>query len=156
MSATLRNEEQPVRIDRRPAQPGDYAFLRALHHATMRAYVEPIWGWDEVEQKRLFDLHFNSTTAEIISMEGQDVGAVTIERQEESVFLSNIQILPEFQGHGVGTAIIKEMLATAHAHRLPATLRVLKNNPAKRLYERLGFHVTGETETHYVMCSGPL
>jgi ribosomal protein S18 acetylase RimI-like enzyme len=31
------------------------------------------------------------------------------------------------------------------------TLQVLKVNPARRLYERLGFRVTGETPTHFLM-----
>lgn len=30
-------------------------------------------------------------------------------------------------------------------------LQVFKNNPAKKLYERLGFRVYNETETHYQM-----
>ena len=34
---------------------------------------------------------------------------------------------------------------------MPVELQVLKVNPARRLYGRLGFQVTGETETHYLM-----
>jgi ribosomal protein S18 acetylase RimI-like enzyme len=33
----------------------------------------------------------------------------------------------------------------------PVALQVLKVNPARRLYERLGFSVTGENETLYFM-----
>jgi ribosomal protein S18 acetylase RimI-like enzyme len=117
----------------------------------MRPYVEPIWGWDEDEQGRRFDAHFDPATIEIITREGQDAGAVSIEKRDDTLFLSNIQILPAFQGRGIGTAIIEEMLDEARALGLPATLRVLKNNPARRLYERLGFRIFGETETHYLM-----
>jgi len=39
--------------------------------------------------------------------------------------------------------------------RLPAGLRVLKVNVgARRLYQRLGFVIVGETETHYDMRYG--
>jgi GNAT superfamily N-acetyltransferase len=142
-------------FSRRPFRPDDYDFLRALHRATMRPYVEPIWGWDEDVQKHYFDAHFDPATIEIISVEGQDIGAVTIERQEDCLFLSNIHLLPEFQGRGIGTAIIKEMLERAAVVHRPAALRVLKNNPARRLYERLGFQIAGETETHYLMRAEP-
>jgi ribosomal protein S18 acetylase RimI-like enzyme len=47
------------------------------------------------------------------------------------------------------------MLDTARALNLPAALQVLKTNPAKQLYERLGFQVTGETASHYLMRTTP-
>jgi hypothetical protein len=34
---------------------------------------------------------------------------------------------------------------------LPVTMCVLKFNPARRLYERSGFAIVGEIETHYPM-----
>ncbi len=35
--------------------------------------------------------------------------------------------------------------------RRPATAADLEFYPARRLWERLGFEVTGESETHYLM-----
>jgi hypothetical protein len=43
------------------------------------------------------------------------------------------------------------VLEQARASHLPVSLRVLKVNPAQRLWRRLGFTVVGETETHWLM-----
>lgn len=140
-----------IHFSRRQCRADDYDFLRALHRVSMRAYVEPIWDWDEDVQGQYFDEHFDPAVTQIISIKGQDIGVVSIERQENCLFLSNLQVLPEFQRQGIGTAIIEEMLDRARDLNLPAELRVLKNNPARRPYERLGFRVTGETATHFLM-----
>lgn len=60
-----------------------------------------------------------------------------------------IQIDPEFQGRGLGTAVLTDTLGQAHQTGFSVRLQVLLKNRAKALYERLGFVVTGETGTHY-------
>jgi ribosomal protein S18 acetylase RimI-like enzyme len=65
-------------------------------------------------------------------------------------------VAPEHQGKGIGTRLISEVLQDAHSRGLAVRLRVLKVNPAQRLYERLGFAVVGETETHHLMEARPL
>lgn len=46
---------------------------------------------------------------------------------------------------------IQDLIAEAERLRIPVTLQVLKVNPALRLYERLWFRVTGDTESHHQM-----
>jgi ribosomal protein S18 acetylase RimI-like enzyme len=48
-----------------------------------------------------------------------------------------------------------ELFSESNLTRQPIRLFVLKVNPARRLYERLGFQVLEETETHYVMRRNP-
>jgi ribosomal protein S18 acetylase RimI-like enzyme len=38
---------------------------------------------------------------------------------------------------------------------MPVRLRVLRTNPARELYERLGFRIYGTTETHHLMIVHP-
>ena len=76
-------------------------------------------------------------------------------RSDGELNLANIRVAPEYQGQGIGTRLIGEMLREAHQQGLPVTLRVLKVNPARRLYERLGFVVVGETQTHHLMACSP-
>jgi ribosomal protein S18 acetylase RimI-like enzyme len=59
--------------------------------------------------------------------------------------------LPEFQGRGLGTTILGDVIEHARMGRRPVSLQVLKVNPARRLYERLGFVISGESETHFQM-----
>jgi ribosomal protein S18 acetylase RimI-like enzyme len=68
-------------------------------------------------------------------------------------YISNIEIAPEYQGRGIGTAITNGIIAEARRDGLSVTLRVLKVNPARHLYERLGFIVIKEDETHYYMAT---
>ena len=79
-----------------------------------------------------------------------------MERRIDTLFLANLQILPEEQVNGLGTSIIKAILAQAHDKGIPLFLQVLKVNPALHLYERPGFVVSGEAETQNLMCTRSL
>ena len=53
----------------------------------------------------------------------------------------SIAVLPGYRDLGIGTQLLNHMLAKA-AERYPGvSLSVTSENPAKRLYERLGFQV---------------
>ena len=58
---------------------------------------------------------------------------------------------PEHQGRGIGERALQTVLQAAQADALPVTLKVLKGNPAKRLYERLGFETVDEDERQFHM-----
>jgi ribosomal protein S18 acetylase RimI-like enzyme len=63
-----------------------------------------------------------------------------------------IELLPELQGRGIGSAVVRDLQAAAKTAGLPLRLQVLMTNPAaQRLYERLGFQVTDATATHHLM-----
>jgi len=73
-----------------------------------------------------------------------------LERDAE-LFISSIELLPECQNRGIGTHLIKTVIQDAEAKGKRVALQVLKVNPARQLYERLGFVMTGETATHILM-----
>ncbi len=144
------------RLKLRPATLEDTEFLFHLLKATMREYVDQTWGWDEEWQQAYFQMRFDATKNQIIVLDDQDIGVISTEKRETEIFLSSIYILSEYQGQGIGTQLLKSLLAEAFGEGLPVTLRVLKVNPARRLYERLGFSVIRETETHYLMKVTPV
>ena len=135
----------------RPATAHDYDFLRWLHRATLREYVDQTWGWDEDRQATLFRERFDPSRDQIVLVDGQDAGVLRVERREGGLFLASLLIAPAYQGHGVGTAILEDLKAEAARAGVPLGLQVLKVNPARRLYERHGLRVTAETATHYLM-----
>ena len=135
----------------RPATADDYDFLRWLHRATLREYVDQTWGWDEYVQATLFRERFDPSRDQIVLVDGQDAGVLRVERREAEVFLASLLIAPAYQGRGVGTAILEDLKAEAARAGVPLSLQVLKVNPARRLYERRGLRVTAETATHYLM-----
>lgn len=67
-----------------------------------------------------------------------------------------IQLVDYAAGQGQGRAIISDLIARASEERKLLRLRVgLKNEKARRLYERLGFKCVAQTETHYQMVWEP-
>ena len=140
--------------DLRPATDTDREFLWDLLVATMKEYVAQTWGWDEEDQHRRFRENFPPARYRILVVDGNEVGAVAVERKPAEVFLASILILPEHQGKGLGTAVIQDILRDAEQLGLPVSLRVLRVNPAISLYERLGFGTVEETPTHLVMRRG--
>ena len=136
----------------RPATPADFDFLFALHRAAMRAYIEPIWGWHEDWQLDYFREKFDSRQRQIIQVEEQDVGVLVVERWPDELYLGLIELLPGFQGRGIGTAIVHELIDQARAEGLPLGLHVLRTNePARQLYEQLGLRVVAEEPNRYRM-----
>ncbi len=137
-----------MRIDFRQITNNDLEFLWKLHNLALKDYVAQTWDWDEDWQRLDFTEKFNPADGKIIVVVGVDAGFWrTIERETETLLVS-IRILPEFQNRGIGTKIIKNLL---NESKNPVRLQVLKVNPARRLYERLGFKIFDETETHFKM-----
>jgi ribosomal protein S18 acetylase RimI-like enzyme len=121
----------------RPARAEDYDFLFTLHEATMREYVERVWGWDDEEQ------------AKIIQAENHDIGLLVVEEEEGAIRLAEIELLPAWQRRGIGASIVGGLMKEATTAGKPLTLRVLHvNKGARALYERLGFRPFKEIETH--------
>jgi ribosomal protein S18 acetylase RimI-like enzyme len=127
----------------------DRAFLYALNEATMRLHAERIWGWDDAEQQDFFDRRFDPERWQVIQVDGRDAGVLIVDESPVEVYLAEIQLLPECQGRGVGTAIVRSLQSRAERSGKPVTLRVLHlNERARALYERLGFRATHEIKTH--------
>ena len=66
-----------------------------------------------------------------------------------------MQILPGYQGRGIGGGVIRAVLVQARQARVAVSLRVLRGNPAMRLYERLGFQITAESGIEFNMTCKP-
>jgi ribosomal protein S18 acetylase RimI-like enzyme len=105
---------------------------------------------DEVETARFARLWTPSDT-HIITLDGQYVGWLEVCDTGPEIFLKQFYIMPTVQRRGIGTKVMQRLLAERQQTRKPIVLGVLKNNPARRLYERLGFSVVGETEMKYMM-----
>jgi GNAT superfamily N-acetyltransferase len=60
-------------------------------------------------------------------------------------------LLPAFQNLGIGRWLIDRVVSRARSAGLPVRLRVFRVNPARQLYERMGFVPTHETDTHVHM-----
>ena len=63
-----------------------------------------------------------------------------------------ISLYKEYRGLGIGTAMMKEILALLKRHEYKrVSLSVQKANYAAKLYQKVGFKITDETEEEYIM-----
>ncbi len=139
----------------RPATAADLDFLWALHVASMKPYVEQVYGWDDADQRAMYEHDFAHAKTQIVEVDGRPAGRLELRAHDDAVWLGNIQLTPERQNQGLGSAMIRAVMADAFAAGLPVRLRVFRINPARRLYERLGFSQTRETDTHIYMQALP-
>lgn len=131
----------------RGARAEDGEFLYALHRSAMKSYVEATWGWDEQWQRRHFEQTYAPARHAVVVRHGapaRDIGRISLTRHWRKIFLRDIELVPEERNHGLGGALIGALLGLARAERRAVELVVLKCNPAQRLYQRLGFEVTGD------------
>jgi ribosomal protein S18 acetylase RimI-like enzyme len=73
------------------------------------------------------------------------------EDDRELIFIRMIFLLPEFQGRGIGAELLQGEVARATEAGKQLHLKVIKINPAKKLYDRLGFVVVEEDDATYHM-----
>lgn len=132
----------------------DFDFLFKLKKENFKCYVDKIWGWKDEEQKERLkqDLKEHLSHKRIILINGQSIGVYATHITENGdLFINEISILKEYQRKGIGRKILENQLKENQKNRIRTILQVFKDNPAKNLYEQLGFRVYGETETHYQM-----
>lgn len=139
----------------RPATADDVSFLADVVTEATRAqgrlsedFDTRDWRAEFVEStKAQIGGEVPGSTVSVIEVDGERVGRLRVTRTGEYIELSGIQLLPRVQRRGIGTAVIEELKAEAVASGIPFDLAVEKDNPdARRLYERLGFVRTGETD----------
>ena len=78
-------------------------------------------------------------------------GVVTNKNLDKSLHIRQFQILPEYQGKGIGSKVLMVVKKKALQLCLPITLNVLLKNPARALYLRHGFQVEGKNKLEYQM-----
>ena len=129
----------PMKIMYRPATESDYEFCRRLHHQGMRPYVEPHWGWKDEFQNPRYQKLWQPENIEIIKLDNKDIGYIEVSKASETIKLVNIFIMQDLRGQGIGSQVVSNFIHQYIDSAPKLTLNVLWNNPAKNLYERLGF-----------------
>jgi GNAT superfamily N-acetyltransferase len=148
-------------ISLRPITPEDESFLAALYAST-RAGELARTNWSD-EQKSMFcRMQFNAQTADyqknypdasfqIIERDGVAAGRLLVLRAAEKIHVIDIALLPEHRGAGIGTKFLKELQEEAKAAGKKLSIHVEQFNPARRLYDRLGFQQIEEKGVYFLM-----
>ncbi len=149
-------------IDLRPiAETEDLPLLFRIYAATRI----DIWGyepWTYEEKLRLIEEQFliqhkaymngyDTPEFYIICRNGRDMGRLYLEQRPDDIRIIDIALLPEFRNNGVGTALLKDILACGRKTGRRVSIHVEKQNPALSLYQRLGFVKTNDIPFYDLM-----
>ncbi len=135
-------------FDLRKATEGDFYRLLSIRNLVLREYILQVRGWDEAREEARFRRNFDAETTQVVMSGDLVVGFLGVREEDDHLYIAQAYIIPEYQGRGIGTSLIREVLARDQ----PVELWVMTSNTgARRLYERLGFQVTGEENDHYRM-----
>ncbi len=148
--ATAMRPVLPDGVRRRKAMAADVAPLIALRETVLAGYLRAS-GADASPPALLARVLEGIGDADIFERDGRVVGVLKLDRSGADWLVDQIQLAPELQGQGLGGRLIEAFVAEAHAAGHDVVLQVLKANPARRLYERLGFVVEAEDACEFHM-----
>lgn len=137
-------------LQRRAATSDDIPALLALREATMRLHMRNS-GEDVSPEHMRARLLNGYEHAQVLLHDGAIVGLFKSRCEAQDWVVMQIQLAPHLQGQGLGRALLEQFINQARAAGHDVTLHVLKANPARALYERLGFVVEGEDAHEFHM-----
>lgn len=138
-------------INLRPLVAADQPFLVSLYASTRSDELDTL-PWDKEQKDMFVTMQFSAQTqhyhgsyphaqSNIILRNKEAVGRIIVNEDAQAFTLVDVSLLPAHRGHGIGTYLLRELLRKADEATKPVRLHVLLTNPARRLYERLGFSV---------------
>jgi ribosomal protein S18 acetylase RimI-like enzyme len=144
----------------RPEAEADEPFLRRLITGAISQELGADY-WPEAMRNQLLEIQYSARRlplrnrfpngeSNIVLLDGVEAGWFFVARLAEEVRLIEILLLPEYRGNGAGTALIRQLIATAGTRPLRLSVDA-RNTPAIRLYQRLGFQPAGGDEVHILM-----
>jgi ribosomal protein S18 acetylase RimI-like enzyme len=133
-----------------PASPDDKEWLDDLRREVYQDLFQATFGgWDEARHARQFAECWQQGGIHIVEVKNSRVGMIQSSDRHDAVWVAEIQIEASSQNKGLGTQILTDTIARAHAEGKEVSLRVgLKNERALRLYQRLGFMTVARDDTH--------
>ena len=138
-----------MNITLRPAEPDGEAFLRRVYASTRAAELAVV-DWTEAQQDAFvrqqfaaqdasYREHYPGAVFQVIQDDGTPAGRLYVHRRPGEIRIMDIALLPEHRNAGLGTALLRELLAEGAAAGKRVSIHVERFNPALRLYQRLGF-----------------
>ena len=150
-----------IPVTLRPVRQEDEGFLFEVYAST-RAEEMSRTGWDDAGKQAFLQLQFaaqqqyyRSRFADgdhrIIVKDGQPVGRSYVARTDEEIRILDLTLLPQHRNAGIGTNLLKDLMADAESSGRPIRIYVESFNPSLKLFERLGFSSVETSGLHQLM-----
>ncbi len=148
-------------IELRPVQPADGELLFRVYAGTREAELAVV-PWDAAQkeaflraqfdaQTRWYREHYAGASHDVVLVDGEAAGRLYVYRGGTEIRIVDIALLPDRRGEGVGSTLLRDLLAEADAAGKRVTIHVERLNPALRLYERLGFRLAEDKGIHLLL-----
>jgi len=139
----------------------DVAFLCKLYCTTRWDEVMQA-PWDDKQrhkflqqqfeaQHKHYQSHYPRSEYLIIQQNKQAIGRIYVDRNDTSICLIDIALMPEHKNQGLGTKLLKELLQEAQQTQKKIVIHVEKFNPAYQWYLKHGFHQVEDKGVHQYM-----
>jgi GNAT superfamily N-acetyltransferase len=146
----------------RALEERDGDFLFRLFIAARPDLSAAVSGWSAAERDALLRMQFDAretqyardhpdACVEVILSSGEPIGGVCVALLRDELRIVDLTLLPEYRNRGIGRALLADLLDEAGRTGRRVTLHVQRGNPARCLYERLGFVASGERGLHTFM-----
>ncbi len=129
-----------------PIVDEDFETLVSIRIAAMRESLERVGRFDPDRARERLRQTFIPRESRLIVWQGEKIGFYTFREQPDGYYLDHLYVLPNFQGQGVGAAVMEYLLCEADTKKLPIKVGALKESASNRFYQRHGFVKTGESE----------
>ncbi|HEY3052838.1 MAG TPA: GNAT family N-acetyltransferase [Thermoanaerobaculia bacterium] len=148
-------------ITLRPRREDDWDFIVGLY-ATTRDQEMAIVPWTDEEKSRFlqqqcraqtehYDRYYEGADFLIVEKNGERIGRLYVDRQPDAVLVLDIAIMPEHRNGGLGTRLMRQVMEEAAAEGKSVTIHVENFNPARHLYDRLGFRYVDTNGVYHLM-----
>lgn len=102
-------------------------------------------------QHSFYHEQFSSAQFDIIEFNNESIGRLYVDRRADEIRIIDIALLPGYRGKGIGGGLMQSLLEEASGSNKSVSIHVEHNNPAMRLYQRLGFrHIRDEGVYFYM------
>jgi len=143
-------------LELRTADDAEFEFAFRAKRDAIGPHVSVRWGWDEPWQREHHRRKWQSKPWQIIWLDGERIGTVSIDLQPSHLQFGEFYILGPWRNRGLGTEVLCRALSVANDRGLETHVEYLKWNPVASLYRRHGFAIHAENETHYFLKRAPI
>jgi ribosomal protein S18 acetylase RimI-like enzyme len=146
----------------RSESEADVPFLRGLYISTRWEELAIVPNWTDEQkiaflesqfaaQRQHYLAYYANAAFDVLEDNGLPAGRLYLDRQDKTLLIIDIALLPDWRNRGIGTALIEAVFAEARLCGKEVSISVEKFNPAQRLYRRLGFREYAEDNVYWFM-----
>lgn len=135
-----------------PATDDDFEDLLALRIEAMQESLERIGTFDAEKARERFTETFSASHTRHILVDELRVGFLMLQPNGDELLLDHMYIRPEYQGRGIGGAVLRRLISEADASKVPIRVGAVREKEANRFHLGYGFQMVdqGEWDLYYV------